>query len=102
MVPGRITGWLAFGLVMGVLPILAGAQQEDDVFWEVRQRQQAGAAAQLILERSPLTAAVLRAEGFRWKVWLEPEILSNVAPELDAEWLDQIRDGTPMPDFRGR
>ena len=45
----------------------------EEVFWDVSQRQQAGAAAQLILAREPLTAAILRLEGFRWKVWREPE-----------------------------
>ncbi len=55
-----------------------------DMFWEVRQRQQAGAASQLVLARDPLAVAMLRAGGLRWKVWSEPEYIADSVPELNA------------------
>ena len=104
MAPGKNICWFAFCLAASVLPCFAQAPigTKDGVFWEVRQRQQAGAAAQMVLARDPLTIVVLREEGFRWKVWREPEFLSDTAPLLSSEWLDKVRDGTPMPDFRGK
>jgi hypothetical protein len=97
----KVVLWSALGLALtaAIFPCCAQNQKEsvDDVFWEVRQRQQAGAAAQVILARDPLTALILRDGGFRWKVWREPEFLGDTAPALNSEWLDELRDGTPMP-----
>ena len=100
MAPASKIDWLIFGLLFCVLPCLA--QTPADAFWEVRQRQNAAAAAQLILARDPLTVVVLREVGFRSKVWNEPDFIATTAPPLNPEWLDKIRDGTPMPDFRGK
>jgi hypothetical protein len=96
------------GIMCGILALggpAAGFAQEqpassNDEFWEVRQRLQAGAAAQLVLARDPVTAAILRLEGNRFVVWgLESD---NVAPPLDSHWLAQVRDKTPMPDLRAK
>lgn len=73
-------------------------ENKDDVFWEVRDRAEAASAVQLIVARNPLTIAVLRDEGLRWKVWREPEFLAETVPPLDGDLLDKIADGTPMPD----
>jgi hypothetical protein len=83
-------------------PAQTPADTKAEVFWETRQRQNAGAAAQLILARDPLTVVVLREAGFRGKVWNEPDFIAATAPPLSSEWLEKIRDGTPMPDFRGK
>src|ERR1700730_11279417 len=105
MAAEKTAGWriLALALMAGLLPARAQGQGEnqDDVFWEVRQRQEAGSAAQLILARNPWTIAVLRDEGLRWKVWREPEFEGDTVPALNADWLDLVRDGTGMPNFRG-
>ncbi len=95
---------LTLCLTAWTIPCLAQmpVDAKADVFWEVRQRQNAGAAAQLILARDPLTVVVLREAGFRSKVWNEPDFIAATAPPLNSEWLDKIRDGTPMPDFRGK
>src|SRR5207253_130424 len=93
---------LGLALVAGALGIRVSAQEsKNDVFWEVRQRQQIGAAAQMVLAGNPLVTLVLRAEGLRWKVWWKPEYISDAAPALNPDWLDLVRDGTPMPNFRG-
>src|SRR5262249_2157043 len=78
-------GWaLGLTLVVGLSFLCAQDRQENagDAFWEVRQRQEAAAAAQLVLSRDPLTLAALRELGFRWKVWREPEFLGAKAPAL--------------------
>src|SRR5262245_60151101 len=95
---------VGFTLLVGLPFFCAQDRQENaaDVFWEVRQRQEAGAAAQLVLVRDPLTLAALRELGFRWKVWREPEFLGATAPALSTEWLDELRDGTPTPVLRGK
>src|SRR5437016_4009443 len=108
MAPGKAVSWSAFVLALaaGLLAQPGYAQEQkatkDEVFWEVRQRQEAGAAAQLVLAGNPLAVAVLRDEGLRWKVWLEPEFLGESVPALNPEWLELVRDGTPMPNFRGK
>ncbi len=96
---------LGTALIASLLVVSLSAQDakenKDDVFWEVRDRQQVAAAAQLVLARNPLTIAVLRDEGLRWKVWLEPEFLADMAPTLNPDWLEAVRDGTPMPNWTG-
>ena len=98
-------GFLApFGLALlaSFWPCFADGQKQatyppGDVFWEVRQRQEAGAAAQLVLATDPVAATLLREAGFRWKVWREPEFLASTAPALSSRWLDELRDGTRRP-----
>jgi hypothetical protein len=95
---------LGLTLIAAFLPGFAQELKEtrDEVFWDSRQRQEAGAAAQLILARNPLVVAVLRDEGLRWKVWREPEFLGNSVPPLNGAWLDELRDNTGNPDLRGK
>jgi hypothetical protein len=110
MAPGKAALWTALGLALlaGLCPCLAENPKEHadnpaaGVFWEVRQRQEAGAAAQLILAGDPLAALFVREVGFRWKVWREPEFLGDTAPALNSQWLDELRDGTASPDLRGK
>ncbi len=45
---------------------------------------------------------MLRHYGRRWKVWREPEFSGDTAPELNAAWLDELRDGMAAPDVRGK
>jgi len=101
--PGKAAWWSILALVAGSFGARAQEQGEskDDLFWEVRQRQEAGSAAQLVLARNPWTIAVLRGEGLRWKVWREPEFVGDTVPALNPDWLDLVRDGTGMPNFRG-
>lgn len=70
---------------------------EDDRFWQARERQQVGAAAQLVLVRDPLLAALLRIEARRLVVWGETDFPVDLAPPLDAAWLGEIIDKTPVP-----
>lgn len=71
-------------------------------FWSKRQVQQAGAAAELVGARNPLTIAVLRDVGFRNLVWTERLVAAETVPEFDGKWAALVRDRTPMPDFRER
>ena len=100
------TAIVALGFALFAALLACGAQDRRDnageVFWEARQRQEAGAAAELVLARDPLTAAALRELGFRLKVWREPEFLGDKAPALDSELLDELRDGTLTPVLRGK
>jgi hypothetical protein len=95
-------GALLIALVLAVCvpSIQAQDTEKNDTFWDVRQRQQAGAAAQLVLARHPLTAAVLRIEAQRYVIWDEPELSMSLNPD----WLDEIKDRTGMrplrPDLR--
>jgi hypothetical protein len=105
MASGTAAWSTGLALIVGMagLPCLAQDKaNKEDEFWEVRQRQEAGAAAQIVLARNPFSAAILRNEGLRFKVWTEPEFLSDTAPALNEDWLDAIRDGTPMPDVRAK
>jgi hypothetical protein len=111
MCSGETASWAPFGLALLVSfwPCFADGQKQDsvhprpdDTFWEVRQRQEVGAAVELVLIRNPVTAAILREAGFRWKVWREPEFLVDAAPALRSDWLDELRDGTASPDLRGK
>ncbi|MCI0380373.1 MAG: hypothetical protein L0215_22540 [Gemmataceae bacterium] len=77
-------------------------QDRELAFWGVRQRQQAGAAAQLVAAHNPLTAATLRWAAHEKLIWNELEFVADTAPALDAKWLEFVRDGTPMPDLRGK
>ncbi len=85
-----------------------GLGQVDDQeleFWSRPERAKPAAAAQLVLARHPLTAAVLRDAGFRWSIWgNELAFAGNEAPPLNPAWLESIkdRDGRPMPDISGR
>ena len=99
MLPSKTTCLIATALIASVSPAHA-QQKNDETFWETRPRQEAAAAAQMVLADNPLTALVLRSEGLRWKVWSEPEFLGDAVPALDADLLDLVRDGTAMPDFR--
>src|SRR5436190_1858156 len=74
----------------------------NEAFWEARSRQQSAAAAEMVLAGDPWTIIALRLEGRRFVVWQEPEFLSKEALPLNADWLDLVRDGTPMPDIRGK
>ncbi|MCI0642059.1 MAG: hypothetical protein L0Y72_07055 [Gemmataceae bacterium] len=99
----RIMCWI----VMATAAIAGTVQGQDPqdrelAFWGVRQRQQAGAAAQLITAHNPLTAATLRWAAHEKFIWNELEFVADTAPALDPKWLEFVRDGTPMPDLRGK
>src|SRR5438105_2387806 len=95
MVSGKAACWAALGLALIAGAFVRGyaGENKDAVFWEVRRRQEVGAAAQLVLARNPLAAALLRDEGLRWKVWQEPEYIGDAVPPLNPDWLDLVRDG---------
>ncbi|MBI3407167.1 MAG: hypothetical protein HY040_02270 [Planctomycetes bacterium] len=91
-------------VIAGFLAILtAGFAQEpqrepvardDDTFWDVRRRLQAGAAAQLVLARNPFTVAAMRLQAERFVVWDQPEV--EIPFSLNPDWLGEIQDGTAI------
>jgi hypothetical protein len=93
---------IAFGSFGHAQDVAATKTSKEDLFWEVRQRQEAAAAAQLILAGNPLTATVLRHESLRWNVWREPAFIGDAVPALSQKWLNEVRDGTPMPNLKGK
>lgn len=75
-------------------------ERQQNAFWDSLPRMKAAASAQLILEGNPFTLALMRLRGRDFLVWREDLIAEHV-PELNPDWLEKIRDKTPMPDFRG-
>jgi len=101
----RLTHTTCCFLLLTTVSWTAFGQDPSDItgsFWDARSRQEAASAAQLVLACDPITAAILRHEGLRWKVWREPEFASDFAPELNAAWLEDLRDGMATPDVRGK
>ncbi|MFO0966880.1 MAG: hypothetical protein U0793_15005 [Gemmataceae bacterium] len=92
-------------LIVSASTAPSGAQDKADpdlAFWADAQRQQAAAAAQVIIARDPILAAALRIEGKRLNVWNEPEFEEENALALDPRWLPFIRDDTRPPDLTKR
>jgi hypothetical protein len=69
-------------------------------FWFDRQRQGAGAAAQLAGVRDPIAVLALRIHGQRMLVWKEKEV--ERAPALNATWLGEVDDRKLFLDLRAR
>lgn len=72
----------------------ARGSMDDDAFWDVRRRQQTGAAAQLTLARNPFTIAAMCLQAERFVVWDQPEV--EVPFSLSPDWLGEMQDGTPI------
>lgn len=75
---------------------------KDEEFWFARSKRQPAAAAQLVLARDPLTVAVLRYKSLEELIWAELEFAVESAPPLNPDWLEEIVDGRPLPDLRGK
>lgn len=82
--------------------LLPPPRTAEEIFWEVRQRAAAAAAAQLVMERNPFAQVFLRIQYHREQVWPEAGFIGDEAPELDNELLGLVRDGTPMPKVVGK
>lgn len=108
--PVKATSWIGLRLSPHLLVFAHGISvaapepqpDPEEKFWEVRRRMHAGAAAQLVTARHPITIAAMRIVAKQFVVWDEPEFAADVAPPLDADLLEGIVDKTPMPDLRAK
>jgi hypothetical protein len=72
---------------------------DQEKFWWNPDRQKAAASAELVLQRNPFLLAAMRIYGHRMVVWGEEEFAEDLAPPLNAAWLQQVGDGA-FQDFR--
>ena len=98
---------LAAGNSWGVLFLAAAAQIANEerhrqAFWDSPRIALAAASAELVTEFNPFTRLLLRKRGWDLAVWHERRDEFDSAPELDRSLLLAVRDGTGMPDFRGK
>jgi hypothetical protein len=97
----------ALGLLMGVVglaqePAQQQAPAKDDDFWFSTPRRRAATAAELVLVRNPYLAALMRQKAKEDLVWGDLEFALEFAPPLDPDWLDDIKDGRPLPNIAGK
>ncbi len=77
----------------------AGAM-EAEPFWDDWTRKKFAAAAEMILAQDPIVASAMRLVGHEEFVW--GVTIDDHAPELNRKWLNDIRDGQPLPRIAGR
>lgn len=75
---------------------------KDDEFWFSSAKRRSASAAQLVLARNPFTIAAMRFKSYQELIWAELEFANELAPPLNQDWLDDIVDGRPLPDLRGK
>src|SRR5262245_2637337 len=75
---------------------------KDDDFWFSSAKRRAASAAQLVLARNPFAIAAMRIKSLQELIWADLEFANELAPPLNQDWLDDIVDGRPFPDLRGR
>jgi hypothetical protein len=92
--------WEALFLTASAQMIAMEMKRQE--FWNDPRAALAAATAELVVQPNPLTRALMRMRGKDWAVWHERRDDLDSAPDLNPDWLRAVRDGTTMPDFRGK
>src|SRR5690242_14911036 len=82
-------------------PVPQAKLSPDEEFWFHTPRQRAAAAAQLVALQNPLTTAAARVRLREEMVWGDLDFIEETVPPLDADRLEKVVDGRPIPDIRG-
>jgi hypothetical protein len=74
----------------------------EEKFWFSTPRRRAASAAQMAVIRNPLAIAAMRVKAKQEMIWGDLEFAGEFAPALNADWLEEIKDGRPMPNIGGK
>jgi hypothetical protein len=78
-----------------------GELTPEEKFWFSTPRRRVATAAEMVLVRDPFLAMAIRIRAKEHVVW-GLELDGDVFQSLNADWLEDITDGRPLPDFRGK
>ena len=74
----------------------------EEKFWFSTPRRRVASAAQLVTNRNPLAIAAMRVKSKQEMIWGDLEFAGEFAPALNADWLEEVKDGRPMPNIAAK